>query len=235
MAAEPPVLESPSMPRGELFILSAPSGTGKTTLIQRLMEGPLAGAGVVFSVSFTTRSPRSGEVDGRDYHFVGHAEFQEMVAGDRFLEWAEVHGNFYGTSREAVMSRLERGTDVILDIDVQGAEQVLERYQEATGIFVMPPGFAALRHRLQGRRLDEPGAVAKRLAVSLKELGSYDQYHYVIINHDAAAASAALASIILGQRQRLDRMREDAEAVLRDFESAFRGESSHTIASTRAE
>lgn len=214
------------MPRGELFILSAPSGTGKTTLIQSLMAGALAQAGgVVFSVSHTTRRPRQGEVEGRDYHFVDHATFREMIAADRFLEWAEVHGNLYGTSRDGVTPHLERGLDVILDIDVQGAEQVLARCPEATGIIVMPPSYQALRERLEGRRLDEAGAVAKRLAGSLEELVRYDQYHYVIINHEATAASAALASIILGKRQRLERMRGEAEVVLEDFQTAFREES----------
>jgi guanylate kinase len=210
------------MARGELFIVSAPSGAGKTTLIQKVMAGPLGGAGgLVFSVSHTTREPRSREVEGRDYHFVERETFQKMIAGGRFLEWAEVHGNYYGTSREAVFTALEEGRDVILDIDVQGAEQVLARCPEATGIFVLPPGFAELRQRLEGRRQDPPERVAERLSASLRELSCYQQYQYVIINRDVDAASTALAAIILGRRQRLERMREETEDVLRDFQAAL--------------
>jgi guanylate kinase len=206
------------MHRGELFILSAPSGAGKTTLIQSLLNGGFARfGGIEFSVSHTTRHPRQGEVDGTDYHFVDHATFLDMIAADRFLEWAQVHDNFYGTSREEVAPRLEKGIDVLLDIDVQGAEQVLARIPEAHSIFVMPPSFAALKQRLHGRGLDEEGRIARRLAVSLSEVERYERYGYVIINDDASRASEALAAIILEKRHRRERMLSRIQEILEDF------------------
>jgi guanylate kinase len=207
------------MHRGELFILSAPSGAGKTTLIQTLLNGGFARfGGIEFSVSHTTRPPRQGETDGTDYHFIGHAAFLDMIAADRFLEWAQVHDNFYGTSRDEVMPRLERGTDVLLDIDVQGAEQVLARLPEAHSIFVMPPSFAALRQRLHGRGLDDEERIARRLAVSLSEISHFERYGYVIINDDASRASEALAAIILEKRHRRERMFSRIQEILKDFQ-----------------
>ncbi len=218
------------MPRGDLFILSAPSGTGKTTLIHAMLRG---GTGslrdLVFSVSHTTRAPRRGEVDGTDYHFVGHDSFQEMIAADRFLEWAEYNQNFYGTAWDEVVPRLEQGIDVIMDIDVQGAERVLQRYPEAVGIFVMPPSFAVLRDRLERRSLDEADAVRRRLSLSFWEIKRYKLYHYAIINDDAARASEALAAIILARRHLRERMEGRAEAVLRDFQDAFGSERSEGV------
>jgi guanylate kinase len=207
------------MHRGELFILSAPSGAGKTTLIQSLLNGGFARfGGIEFSVSHTTRKPRQGEVDGVDYHFVDHATFLDMIAADRFLEWAQVHDNFYGTSREEVVPRMERGVDVLLDIDVQGAEQVLSRMPEAHSIFVMPPSFAALKQRLNGRGLDDAERIARRLAVSLSEIERYERYGYVIINDDASRASEALAAIILEKRHRRERMLSRIQEILNDFQ-----------------
>ena len=207
------------MHRGELFILSAPSGAGKTTLIQSLLNGGFARfGGIEFSVSHTTRQPRQGEVEGTDYHFVDHATFLDMIAADRFLEWAQVHDNFYGTSRDEVLPRLERGVDVLLDIDVQGAEQVLSRLPEAHSIFVMPPSFAALEQRLHGRGLDDPERIARRLAVSLSEVSRYERYGYVIINDDASRASEALAAIILEKRHRRERMLDRIQEILKDFQ-----------------
>jgi guanylate kinase len=213
------------MPRGDLFILSAPSGTGKTTLIHAMLRG---GTGslrdLVFSVSHTTRAPRRGEVDGADYHFVDRDAFQKMIAADRFLESAEYNENYYGTTWDEVVPRLEKGIDVIMDIDVQGAERVLLRYPEALGIFVMPPSFGALRERLEQRSLDEADAVRRRLALSFWEIKRYKLYHYAIINDDAARASEALAAIILARRHRRERMEQRAEGVLADFEDAFASE-----------
>jgi len=203
---------------GELFILSAPSGAGKTTLIQSLLKGGFARfGGIEFSVSHTTRAPRQGETDGIDYHFVDHATFLDMIAADRFLEWAQVHDNYYGTSRDEVTPRLERGVDVLLDIDVQGAEQVLARMPGAHSIFVMPPSFEALRQRLHGRGLDDPGRIARRLAVSLSEIEHYERYRYVIINDDASRAGEALAAIILEKRHRRERMLHRIQEILKDF------------------
>jgi guanylate kinase len=216
------------MPRGDLFILSAPSGTGKTTLIHSLRRGGTGSlADLIFSVSHTTRAPRGGEVDGVDYHFVDRDTFKRMVADDRFLECAEYNGNLYGTSRGEVMPRLERGEDVILEIEVQGAEQVMRRCPEAVGIFVLPPSFAVLRERLERRGLDEAETVKRRLAESSREvrafgdLQRYSLYRYAIVNDDASRASEALAAIVIARRHRRERMDERAAAILRDFEQAF--------------
>jgi guanylate kinase len=205
------------MERGELFVLSAPSGTGKTTLIHAMMKGLTGFGDIAFSVSHTTRRPRKGEVDGVAYHFVDEARFRQMVAEDRFLEWAEVHGNLYGTSHQEVASRLESGLDVILDIDVQGAEQVLARMPAAHGIFIMPPSYHDLEWRLRRRGLDDPAEISRRLAVSLSEIMCYERYEYVIINDDAARASEILAAIILEKRHRLRRMKAQILDVLEDF------------------
>jgi guanylate kinase len=209
------------MQTGELFILSAPSGAGKTTLIQSLLAvtGSLAGFGdLAFSVSHTTRKPRQGEIDGRDYHFIDHARFQEMIATGEFLEWAQVHGNFYGTSSGEVFPRLRQGIDVLLDIDVQGAEQVLARLPQAYGIFVLPPSYEDLERRLHRRGLDDEQTIARRLAGALGEMKRYDRYHYVIINDDARRASEALAGIIIEKRHRRERMQPLIQEILRDFQ-----------------
>ena len=210
------------MQRGELFIVSAPSGTGKTTLIRQVVGGGAREiGGIAFSVSHTTRAPRGSETDGRDYHFVGRDEFERMIAADRFLEWAEYTGNYYGTSYDEVLPRLEAGSDVILEIDVQGAERVQSRMPEAHGVFVMPPSFADLRRRLAGRGLETAEAMSRRLGVSLSELRRYDRYEYVIINDDLKRAGDVLAAIILEKRHRLERIRADARRVVEEFSTSF--------------
>lgn len=208
------------MQPGELFILSAPSGAGKTTLIQSLLAGGFAEhhGGLAFSVSHTTRKPRQGEVNGRDYHFVDHATFLGMIEADAFLEWAKVHDNYYGTSRQEVFPRLAEGIDVLLDIDVQGAEQVVARCPDAHSIFVLPPSYEDLERRLRRRALDDDGAISRRLAVSIGETRRYDRYHYVIINDDARHASEALAAIIIEKRHRRVRMQPRIQEILRDFQ-----------------
>ncbi len=212
-----------SMQRGELFIVSAPSGAGKTTLIQRLFDGPLGSSGsLVYSVSHTSRSPREGERDGTDYHFVDTATFERMAEDGEFLEWAEVHGEFKGTSRGSVLPSLERGLDVLLDIDVQGAAQLRRRMPEAHAVLVLPPSYGELERRLRDRGLDEATTIARRLAVSLWEIEFYDNYDYAIINDDLERASASLAAIILDKQHRLGRMRERVAAVIRDFEQHLR-------------
>jgi guanylate kinase len=212
------VNESTSPQRGELFILSAPSGTGKTTLIRGLLtDGLLAGCEVAFSVSHTTRPPRAGEVDGRDYHFVSAETFKSMIDADLFLEWAEVHNHHYGTSWAEVTPRLERGTDVLMDIDVQGAERVLARFPEAHSIFIMPPSYEALEQRLAQRGLDDPQVIARRLAVSQWEMRRSDRYKYVIINDDARRASEVLSAIILEKRYRQEHVRGRVQEILKDF------------------
>ncbi|MDY7095272.1 MAG: guanylate kinase [Acidobacteriota bacterium] len=209
-----------SSERGELFIVSAPSGTGKTTVIRRLLaSGWIPPGSLQFSISHTTRQPRSGEADGKDYLFVEPAEFQQMIDEGRFLEWAEVYGNRYGTSREEVERRLKNGVDVLLEIDVQGAEQVMAQMPGAHGVLIVPPSYEELERRLRGRGSDEPGAINRRLRVSSSEIACYEAYDYVIINRDAERAAQAIASIILEKRHRRQRMNSEIQAILKDFSS----------------
>ena len=206
------------MQRGELFIVSAPSGAGKTTIIRRLMEGPVGASGsLVYSVSHTSRPARSNETEGRDYHFVDVETFERMIAESAFLEWAEVHGEYKGTSREAVLRSLDEGLDVLVDIDVQGAQQLLEKMPEAHSVFILPPSYDELERRLRGRKLDKPEAIARRLAVSLWEIERYRNYDYVIINQEVHRASDALASIILDKQHRLARMQDRVAKVVESF------------------
>lgn len=208
------------MPRGDLFIVSAPSGAGKTTLIQSMMaSGAVAPQSLRFSVSHTTRRPRAGEVDGAAYHFVAVAEFEQMIAADQFLEHANVYGNLYGTSRREVEPSLAAGLDVILDVDVQGAEQVLARMPTAVSIFILPPSHESLRQRLERRGADDRRSMDRRLEVAISEIRCYERYQYVIVNDDAARASRELAAIVAAQRQRLDRMRATVLDVVQRFDA----------------
>jgi len=217
-------MSSEDGPRGHLFIVSAPSGAGKTTLIRAMMESERPKVeGLVFSVSHTTRAPRSGESDGREYHFVSDGAFAEMVEGGRFLEWARVHGHCYGTSLDEVLPHLEAGRDVVVDIDVQGAHQILESAsseiprRRVHGIFIMPPGFDELRRRLEARNLDAPEVIRRRLREAGSEVERCQEYDYVIVNRDVERASCVLASIILDKQHRRERMRERIASVLDDF------------------
>jgi guanylate kinase len=202
--------------RGELFIISAPSGTGKTTIIRRLLHRDLMFDSVVFSVSHTTRKPRGSEIDGEDYHYVEHEVFQRMIEDDQFLEWEHVHNNYYGTSRAEVVPRLEQGVDVLLDIDVQGAARVRVSFPQAHSIFILPPSYEVLKKRLRHRG-DEEKEIARRLAVSKREVTCFEQYDYVIVSDDAHHASDVLAAIILEKRHRRERMRGRIQHILKDF------------------
>ena len=206
------------MTPGQLFVISAPSGTGKNTLIQTLLKTDLKGFGkLVHSVSHTTRAPRKGEVDGRDYHFVSRSEFEEMIEQDRFLEWAEVYGDYKGTASDEVDPRLQDGIDVILDIDVQGALQLFERRSDATGIFILPPSREEMERRIRTRGLDGPEQISRRLSLSRWEIERYEAYDYAIINDDLERASEALAGIILDRRHRRDRMDDRIRGILEGF------------------
>ena len=192
------------MNEGLLFVLSAPSGCGKTTLLRQVMERL---SGLSFSVSHTTRQPRTGEVNGRDYHFISMEEFKAVrdCQPSGFLEWAEVHGNCYGTSRQEVDSRLAAGMDVILDIDVQGAEQVRRNAQPVT-IFIAPPSLTELERRLRGRGTESEESLRRRLANAAKEMESAPAYTYLIINDRLEQAALELRSIIIAERCRRRRI-----------------------------
>jgi guanylate kinase len=213
------------MRKGELFLLTSPSGTGKDTIIDRVVEAEAGRDGALWhSISHTTRRPRSNEVDGEHYYFVDRATFEAMAANEEFLESAEYNGNLYGTSVREVMPRLERGIDVILDIDVQGAEQILQKMPEAHGILVLPPSYETLRDRLQSRGQEDATQIAERLAVSVWEIERYELFGYAIINDELDLAVLALTAIILEKRLRRDKQKDRIETILQGFRSAVRGE-----------
>jgi len=188
------------MIRGKLFVISAPSGTGKTTLLHKLMAQV---DGIAFSVSHTTRAPRRGEQEGLDYHFVDRATFEKMRARDAFLESAEVHGNFYGTSREAVDRSLEQGWDILLDIDVQGARQIREVIgPEGVSIFIVPPSWEELERRLRGRGTDTRETVELRYGNARFEMADINSFDYVVVNDRIDEAVGTLRSIIISERSK---------------------------------
>jgi guanylate kinase len=203
-------------PRGQLFIVSAPSGTGKTTLVERLVQGA---PGLRMSRSYTSRPARSGEQDGVDYNFITREQFEKMVHEGQFLEWADVFGNYYGTAAADTEALLTRGEDVVLVIDVQGARQVRSRGIETIGIFVLPPSAAVLEQRLRGRSKDSEEQIRRRLQVASDEVSEYAQYEYVVINDEIEAAVGRLQAIVGAERARVKRMREDAEAIIGTFHS----------------
>ena len=187
---------------GCLFIVSAPSGAGKTTLVSGLIAGDPQ---VRKSVSYTTRKPRPGEEPGRDYHFISEDAFQQMRDADEFLESAHVHGNLYGTSRRAVESECAAGRDVLLEIDWQGAQQIRKFQPDAVAIFILPPSIEALERRLRGRGQDSPEIIAKRVAAARGEISHVGEFDYVIINDEFNRAAQDLISIIRAERLRLPR------------------------------
>ncbi|MDL1959223.1 MAG: guanylate kinase [Deltaproteobacteria bacterium] len=184
-------------------MISAPSGVGKTTLCRRLLEQI---SGISFSISYTTRNPRQGEFDGIDYHFVTQNRFEEMVSADAFLEWARVYGNFYGTSKSEVLSRLEMGEDVLLDIDVQGARQVRRLFPEAILIFLLPPSWSVLEARLRDRGSEDSSRLKLRMANAKSELEAMHEYDFVVINDDLSRAAEDLKSIVIAHRCRTPRI-----------------------------
>jgi guanylate kinase len=190
--------------RGRLFVIAAPSGTGKTSLVKALMRRvPALG----FSVSHTTREARPNEVPGRDYHFVDHATFRHMIDAGEFLEYASVFDNLYGTSQAAVETALAAGRDLLLEIDWQGARQVRERLPEAIDVFILPPSRAALEERLRGRGTDSAEVIARRLADSVTELSHWSEFRYVVVNDRFEEALADLERIVAGEGTPLARGR----------------------------
>ena len=192
------------MSRGRLFVISAPSGAGKTTLLKGMMGRV---SGIVFSISHTTRKPRSGEVDGVDYHFISKEIFQQMIAEKSFLEYAQVHDNFYGTSLNAVELQLEGGIDVVLDIDVQGAD-ILRNIDsvEAAYIFISPPDLDVLEKRLRGRGTESEELISLRLKNGREEMLAASRYDYMIINDLIDESTDLLVSIVLAERARAHRL-----------------------------
>jgi guanylate kinase len=200
--------------RGLLFIVSAPSGAGKTTLVERLVEHT---PNLKMSRSYTSRAARDGEADGVDYNFVSRSRFEEMIAAGEFLEWADVFGNLYGTRAVDTERLLVSGRDVVLVIDVQGARTVREHGISAITVFVMPPSFGVLEERLRGRSKDLEAAIQRRLAVARDEVASFAEYDFVVVNDELTAAVDRLRSIVVAERARLRRMWTEAETIVRTF------------------
>jgi guanylate kinase len=203
-----------SDPRGWLFIVSAPSGAGKTTLVERLVERTPR---LKMSRSYTSRVAREGEADGVDYNFVRRDQFEAMIASDSFLEWAEVFGNLYGTSAADTERLLAAGDDVVLVIDVQGARQLRRRGVAATTVFVMPPSAAILEQRLRGRSKNSEAEIQRRLQVAREEVASFQEYDFIVVNEEVDAAIQRLHGVVIAERARLRRMQGAAEDIVRTF------------------
>lgn len=189
--------------RGLLFVVSAPSGAGKTTLCKELVA---LVPGLRHSVSWTTRKPRPGEVHGREYYFVDDAQFQEMVTRNEFAEWAPVYGHLYGTPRGALTEMMEKGLDVLLEIDVQGAIQIKKKFPDGIYIYIMPPSIEALRVRLVQRGGDSPEEIQRRLQKAREEVWSYREYYYIVRNEDMKQALKELEAIVLAERIKTKRI-----------------------------
>jgi len=197
-----------------LIVVSGPSGAGKTSVLTRVMAEL---EDIRFSVSHTTRAPRPGEKDGVEYHFVSRREFERLISEGSFLEWAEVHGELYGTSRDEYDRAAQEGVDILLDIDVQGADQVCQKFDDAVTVFVIPPSYHDLERRLRGRGPDDEKSFARRLSVAGQEMSHFRKYQYAIVNVDLAASVDALKTIVRAARLRTSRVAETAENILSTF------------------
>ncbi|SNR81345.1 guanylate kinase [Desulfurobacterium atlanticum] len=201
--------------KGLLIVISAPSGTGKTTLVNMLMkEIPT----LEFSISCTTRKPRPGEVNGKDYYFLSLEEFEKKIENNELLEWAEVYGNFYGTPKDKVLQALKEGKDILLDIDTQGALQVKKNYPDAVLIFILPPSLKELEKRLKKRGTEDPETIERRLLIAHKEISLATKYDYIIVNDQIERAFENLKSIITAERWKTHRIKEQFDEIINDKE-----------------
>jgi guanylate kinase len=200
--------------RGILFVVSSPSGGGKGTLIQRVLKQV---PNLSYSVSFTTRAPRNGEEDGREYFFVTRERFEEMVNAGEFLEWAHVHSKLYGTARQQVVREIAEGHDIILEVDVQGAASVRSLMADSVSIFILPPSFEILKQRLQARGTDSPDELDLRLRNAHMELKDYWAFQYVILNDDLDRAANQMTAIVHAERARLTRQEAKVRRVVEAF------------------
>lgn len=200
--------------RGRLYIVSAPSGAGKTTIVRRMIETT---GGIGISRSYTSRPIRAGERDGVDYNFVTPRQFREMCEADAFLEWAEVFGDYYGTGAADTEARLAGGEDLVLVIDVQGARKVRGAGVPSIGVFLLPPSFTDLERRLRDRKRDPEAAILRRLQTARIEIEAYREYDYVVVNDEIAPCAERLRAIVLAERSRREQMVGSAEAVAATF------------------
>lgn len=197
-----------------IFIISAPSGAGKSTLIHLLLAQIPS---LFFSVSHTTRAARPDEREGVDYFFISQEQFEEMIRANQFLEWAQVHGSYYGTSRSMLEHSASEGKDLILDIDVQGAAQVRKALPEAVSVFILPPSYEVLRDRLMQRQKDSIEQVEKRLITARKEIEHWREYEHIVINEDLNEAFDSLSSLVKGRRLRREYLEARIENILKSF------------------
>jgi guanylate kinase len=205
---------TPNPSEGVLYIVSAPSGAGKTSLVKALLKTDPA---IRLSVSYTTRAPRPGEADGRDYHFVSHPQFETMLAEGEFLEHAEVYGNFYGTSKGSIGRDLNAGRDILLEIDWQGAAQVKQHFPQSASIFILPPSFNALRTRLTGRGQDSGEVIERRLAAAAHDVAHAEAFDYIIVNDDFDHALQDLVAITRSVRLEAARQLDRHAALFDEF------------------
>ena len=204
---------------GKFIIISSPSGGGKGTLIKEV-RGMMPELG--YSVSYTTRAQRFGKENGREYFFVSREEFDRLIEDGEFLEYAEVHGNLYGTSLRESERIFQTGKDLIVEVDVQGAVQIMERLtDDNVSIFILPPSFEVLEARLTARRTEDEQELRTRLSNSFNEVQEYSKFKYVIVNHDVSAASRQIASIITAERQLRDRQKDAIRGILDSFDASM--------------
>jgi guanylate kinase len=201
-------------PRGTLFVVSSPSGGGKGTIIEHVLDKV---ENLSYSVSYTTRAPRLKEVNGREYFFVSRETFEEMIAAGEFLEWACVHGNYYGTAKNQILEQTAAGADIILEVDVQGAASVRQLLMDSVSIFILPPSYEVLKRRLIARGTDSPEELEVRLRNAPEELSQYSSFDYVIINDEVNKAAGQLASIIYAERARCMRQEALVREVIKEF------------------
>ncbi len=198
-----------------VFIISAPSGSGKSTLVSRLLNQV---SGLMFSVSYTTRKPRGHEIDGQNYHFISREQFEARLANQEFLEWAEVFGNYYGTHRGILETAQDRGLDLVLDIDVQGARQLKCQIPEAVTVFILAPSRQVLEQRLRARSEDRDDVIERRLREAAEEIRNYNAYDYILINRDLAESDTVLSSIVHAERVRRSRIEDQIRPILETFQ-----------------
>jgi guanylate kinase len=211
---------SSSHRRGRLFVVSAPSGAGKTTIVERLIQRMLD---LRMSRSYTSRPARPGETDGVDYNFVSRSRFEAMIAGDQFLEWADVFGNLYGTAIVDTERVLAAGTDLVLVIDVQGARQVRRHQPSAASVFVLPPSFDVLESRLRGRSQDTEEQIRRRLETARREVAAVPEYDYVVVNDEIDACVERLRAIVLAERAKPDVMSGEVAEIVASFAAVESG------------